>query len=171
MIVELDAIDLEAAKRRTIAMIERQSALGSPPQYKAMCLRLTPYERKLQGTIGELAVAKFLNLPINELPTFSNWQDNFSLAKRGNDVGKVEVRATRHQNGKLIVNKIDFGICPFVLAILYPDNKRVRLAGWIFGYEAKKEKYYNNFPIKGNRWYVGQEDLHHMDKLIGVLYE
>lgn len=78
----------------------------------------------IDGAIAELAVAKFLNrywTPLDD--------DFFNLP---GDVGSVQVRATRHRTGKLIIYKDGdlHSTAIWVLAIVDPVAATVRIAGF-----------------------------------------
>lgn len=170
MIIDITDDDRKLASIRAHNMIVKALRIGVSPNSKAVDLKTSPHERRYQGTLGEIALAKFLHTDINQIELHKNHKDNFSLAKRGHDVNHVEVRATLYPIGKLIVHRNDFISSPFVLAIIQNNYTKVRLAGWIYGHEAKTDKYFNNFHFKNDSWYVGQKNLHDMNTLLGELW-
>lgn len=109
-------------------------------------------ERSLEadaiGAVAELAVAKALN-------------KFFPAGFRKTDVGEYEVRATKHRNGSLIVRECDSSAKRYVLAIV--DLPRVTIAGYIWGWDAKKESYFrapNGLP---GAYFVPQSALYPLD--------
>lgn len=90
----------------------------------------------LEGAAGELAVAKFLG---------RYWNGSLGQMRAG-DVGQVQVRTTKHQNGCLILHPSDRDDDVFILAI--GEAPTLRLAGWIRGRDGKQEKFRRD-PVGG----------------------
>jgi hypothetical protein len=102
------------------------------------------------GMLGEFAVAKHFNIP----PDTSANGDY-----RNKDVGGIyQVRTTEFHSGKLIIHNADADCDVFILVIKMSDN-RYRLAGWLYGKEAKQNKYW--YPLLPGRpaYNVPQTDL------------
>jgi len=86
------------------------------------------------GMLGELAVAKYLNLAWT-----GGWGDYETI-----DVGGcVEVRATeRTANYSLILHDDDDGALPFVLAVVNVKSPVVELVGWRRALHGKRGEYF-----------------------------
>lgn len=105
----------------------------------------------IEGAIGELAVAKYLNL---------FWDGAFGdyLAK---DVDELQVRATSLQSGNLILHQEDGNDDTFILAII--ELPAVFLHGWISGTVGKAEE--NWRETERPAYFVSREKLHAMQIL------
>lgn len=122
--------------------------------------KLSAFQAAWQGTMGELATAKFFGLKWT--PFSRNWK------KIPADVGgHIEVRATIYRTGDLLLHPKDKDARAYVLARLLPPNI-VDLAGWMTGDEAKQEQFWQ--PATGNWRYpcyrVPQTSLHPIESLI-----
>lgn len=106
----------------------------------------------IEGGIAEFVVAKALNL---------HWSGKGVM--RGPDVGNYQVRSTRYKTGRLLVNPKDDDDSVFILVIGIPPDFKVR--GWMFGYEAKQEKYWNTEDTREGAFLVPQSDLRSMEEL------
>jgi hypothetical protein len=111
----------------------------------------------LMGEIGEMATAIALQLPHTR---------GGPKVEEG-DIGHgIEVRATHHKNGHLLVFEKDGNEKPFVLAI--PDFQQsgisVSMEGWMYGKDAKQKQYWRDSDV-GCYW-VPQSDLNPIDNLI-----
>ena len=163
MIITLTPFEVFLAITRAIEMIQ-MIEMFNPENYKNPIKALTGIERRFIGTVGEIAVAKAFGTTINPL-VFAKERKDITLRNRGHDVGDIEVRATTYHNGKLIVGRTDFITSPYVLAIL-TENNDVRLAGWLYGYEAKKPEFWNAGGRKADCWYISQDNLKPIQSLI-----
>ncbi len=115
----------------------------------------------ISGSLGEIAVALAFNLPwANALLSIEKW-----LLARDclPDVGHMEVKATRHRNGCLLLQKHARPEPPYVLTLLH-DLPNVTLAGWLEGRLAKQEKYWRTDVPKAC-FMVPQRDLKAMGEL------
>jgi hypothetical protein len=111
------------------------------------------WQNHIEGALGELAVAKVLGL---------YWNYGIGVFK-GPDVADLQVRTTRHGNGRLLVHREDAGHARFVLVT--GANGRYVVRGWIYGWLAKRPKYWTE-PQPGRGCYaVPQEDLRPIDGL------
>lgn len=134
--------------------------------------------RDLQGALAELAVSRALNL---------HWDGKFLPIKiwdtwkiEGNDVGKLEVRSTERSNGRLILHPKDKDFSPYILVLSYTsgppfvttDNELCepvyKLAGWVYGIDGKKDKYWRD-NVPKPCYMVPQSDLKTMDSLLEIL--
>lgn len=109
------------------------------------------WNEHVEGALAEAAVAQWLG-------------QQWGIGARGaNDVGAYQVRSTHYASGKLIVHKHDAD-APYILVIALP-RARYRLAGWLWGVEAKQPRYWDA-PQPGRYAYcVPQRDLHDMERL------
>lgn len=89
----------------------------------------------IEGALAELAVAK---------ATGRYWE---ALARNPDDlpgdVGRVQVRSTKHRNGALIVHPSDPDDAPFVLVVQY-DEQTYHVVGWLYGREAKQQEFWTD---------------------------
>lgn len=119
----------------------------------------------IEGALGEYAVARGLNLPWDgAFKSAEAWQ---SWRVDGHDVSGLEVRATRHETGRLIVQPWNSNEKPYILVVLRSKETEhaARLVGWCWGHEAKQEKnWMNHWPRPC--FAVAQADLHPMDTLL-----
>lgn len=96
------------------------------------------------GAMSELAVAKWRGrewVPLHDNPTGKA------------DVGRnVEVRCSQYPDAHLIVREKDRDDRPFVLVV--PDPPWFQVRGWLWGREAKVEKY-----RREDAYWVPQRDL------------
>jgi hypothetical protein len=113
-------------------------------------------EEEVVGACGEIAVGKYTDKWfVPSVNTFHRVPDCL------ND---VEVRATAHfKNGHLIVRDNDAEDRRFVLALV--DGQRVRLAGWLYGHEAKRSEWVQDPHNQRPSWFVPQSALRGMDEL------
>lgn len=96
------------------------------------------------GAVSELAVAKALN-------------KFFPSGFRETDVGEYEVRATTRKDGSLIIRECDSSAKRYILAIV--DLPRVTIAGYIWGWDAKQEKYFRSPNGRPGAYFVPQSAL------------
>ena len=89
------------------------------------------WQDHIEGAIGEYVVAKCLG---------RFW--NGALGKmRAKDVGELQVRATRHVNGKLLVHDEDDRNDAFVL--VRGAGKVFDIAGWLYGADAQCKDFWD----------------------------
>lgn len=94
----------------------------------------------IEGACGEMAVAKHYG---------KYWNGNIGNLK-AHDVGHLEVRTTRHENGRLILHKTDPDDAVFVL--LTGECPSYTLRGWIRGADGKKTEFWDE-PRAGRAAY------------------
>jgi hypothetical protein len=128
---EMEFVASESVKRtvhkRAASTSHRHGHSGAPG-----------FDLDIVGGFGEYAVAKFLGLPWEAAPgTTDKW---------GDIIPGLQVRATWHGGGRLILHPDDDDAHVFVLAIV--ELPQVKLAGWTFGEEAKQEKFWDD-PQRG----------------------
>lgn len=90
----------------------------------------TTLEGNEMGAIAEYALAKHFGSDVLE-----DWKRTKAFSQKywdiKSDVGKnVQIRATKHRHGVLIIYKWERGDRPFVLAIVRPDSLVVSFPGW-----------------------------------------
>lgn len=106
----------------------------------------TAWQRHIEGALSECAMAKYLNVYWNKSPWFNP------------DVGDVEVRATHHENGSLIIRDRDKDDTRYYL--LTGINGKYTVRGYMYAREAKQEKYFMS-KVQGRppSYFVPQADL------------
>ena len=105
------------------------------------------------GFAGELAFAKWLNVPFNYKP-----YDRLST-----DVLGYQIKTTRLTNGSLIIKKSN-PEGTYVLAILNGDHKSVTLKGWALSQEVKQDCYWRD-DVPKPAWFMPQSKLWSMQEL------
>lgn len=101
----------------------------------------------IDGALAECALAKFLG---------KYWEGCGEI--NGVDVGDVDVRSTKYENGMLIIHKTDDPNRKYYL--LTGSEGKYTVRGWLWGYEAKQNKYYTSKSDRPPEYYVPQSDLH-----------
>lgn len=132
MIVDLTieeyAVAQCAAAIRCVACASRQARIGygANPNDVPMITTL--------GVAGEIAVAKALNL---------YWSGNIGVAAP--DVGlNIQVRTVATPNRRLIVHRADPDDAPFVLVYPTDSPQRFQLVGYLFGRDAKNDRWWDD---------------------------
>jgi len=112
------------------------------------------FDLDIDGAASEMAFAKYMNVYYE--PTVNTFKSP--------DVGKIQVRSTKHKTGKLIIRQRDKKNEIFVLVI--NENPVFTIAGWINLEDAKKDEFWfkpnNSFPPA---WFVPQNKLNEMKDL------
>lgn len=105
----------------------------------------------IEGAVGEKAVSKYLNL--NWSGDFKSHAEWLEWRKTGHDVCDFEVKTTSYKTGKLLVQSKNDDNSPYILVIVpknlvellifgEPVEIPVRLMGWLYGRDAKKEEFW-----------------------------
>lgn len=127
MVVTLTDLDTERAietARRAIEYAEKNN-------FRDFTIPIDKLQAHVVGICGEIALAKFLQLPWN----------GFELATRKmGDVSNIEVRTTTYQFGNLIVRPRDLDDRKYVL-VRANKHPAYEIVGWIWGHEAKKPEW------------------------------
>jgi hypothetical protein len=113
----------------------RQHKHGMPPE--------EGWRRHIEGTIGEIAFAKW---------TGKFWSGNIRNYKAA-DVGPFQVRAVARHDRCLLVHDDDKDGDVFVLVTGLAPTVRIR--GWMWGHEAKQEQHLAD-PVGGRPAYFVQ---------------
>lgn len=120
----------------------------------------------IQGAQAELAVAKAFKMEwTGRLYTYQDWQD---WRKNGHDVGPIEVRSTRHENGRLILHPSDNNKSPFVL-IRSHKSPEFDIVGWQWGVVGKSDHYWHDVGYGRPCFYVPNAKLRPIQELIDNL--
>lgn len=113
-------------------------------------------DEEVTGSVGEIAVAKSIGqFHIGSVNTFHRVPDCF---------GNAEVRATRRENGCLIVRDNDADDRLFVLVV--GDPPVVRIVGFLRGADAKRDEWLRNPHGHRAAWFVPQAALHPINELL-----
>lgn len=123
-------------------------------------------EIDFQGALGELSVSLAFQIPWDG-QFFSN-RDWLLWRQAGHDTGPLEVRSTKHPNGKLILHQKDHDDSPFVLALTW-QSPVIKIAGWCWGREGKDLKYWRDVGYGRPCFYVPTAKLHSIDELRSLL--
>jgi hypothetical protein len=113
-------------------------------------------DEEVTGSVGEIAVAKSIGqFHIGSVNTFHRVPDCLRNA---------EVRATRRENGCLIVRDNDADDRQFVLVV--GDPPVVRIAGYLRGADAKRAEWLRDPHGHRPAWFVPQGALRPIDELL-----
>ncbi len=129
-----------------------------------------PYYGDVIGMLGEIAVAKYLGVDI-ENHDFVYEQSEFSKIKEDiNDVLDYEVRSTHYSTGKLIIKDKDLKAnanTPFILSRVEMDlecgDAKVTLVGWYYAKDAINPDWEKT--VYTTAYYVPNDKLHPLDSL------
>lgn len=115
----------------------------------------------LQGAVGEMAVAKCLNL---------YWAGSLGEFARGKDVGDcVDVRSVTKSSHSLILHPADKDDTPYILVELSKPSEAT-LVGWVYGVDGKNPLYWADPSGKGRpAFFVPRKDLRPISELVGYL--
>ena len=105
-------------------------------------------------TLGEIVIARFTN----QYWAPGTWTSG--------DMPRCEARATRHQDGCLILHPDDADDKPHALVTL--DGPSARICGWAFGREGKVPQYWRE-NVRAPAFFVPQDKLRSTDDLVGYL--
>lgn len=120
-----------------------------------------------QGAYGELAVSKAFELPWDgKFFGHAKWQD---WRETGHDVSKLEVRATIHKTGRLILHPSDDDNAPFVLVVLNQELKRCEIIGWIWGKDGKNQDWWEDVGYGRPCYYVPRNKLRPISELKSLI--
>lgn len=108
-----------------------------------------------QGALAEMAVAKALGRAWDG--KFFEIDDWYKWREVGNDVSGLEIRSTKHRNGRLIIHPKDKDYAPFILVIANKDD--FELKGWVYGFEGKREEWWQDVGYGRPCYYVPQDIL------------
>jgi hypothetical protein len=119
---------------------EREDRYGHDPE--------KGWQDHIEGSAGEMVVAKWRN---------KYWSGNIGNLK-ADDVGRAQVRTAAKHSHCLIVHDYDLDERPFVIVTGLAPNFVIR--GWIYGGEAKQERYWSDPTRKGRHaFFVPQSAL------------
>lgn len=142
---------VNTARLRIISSVSQ--GLNPATTYKRNALtRLT---EEVVGACGEIGMAKALGLWF--VPGLNTFHVSADV------LHDVEVRGTALPHGSLIVRDNDADERRFVLALV--DGTSVTLAGWLWGGEAKQEKWFRKPPKERPAWFVPQRAVRPMNTL------
>lgn len=122
----------------------------------------TTYDRDLMlrlneemvGAVGEFVVGRRLGVPWGHVNTFH----------ASPDAGPVEVRATAHSAGSLILRPRELSQAGFedrVFVLVAGPFTRLRIAGWLFGRDARQPEFLRDVRDFGKpAYFVPQSKLH-----------
>jgi hypothetical protein len=107
----------------------------------------TEWQLFIEGALAECALAKCLG---------KYWEGCGEI--NGIDVLDVEARSTKHENGRLIIYDADKDYLKYYLLTGAEGKYTVR--GWMYGKDAKQEKYLDSPTGRKAAYFVPQSDLH-----------
>ena len=130
--IKLSAGDVAYASTEAVARFNYNRAKGNDASRGAAPTWVEQVAREISGCLGEIAIAR--------------WQDKFPFSlfedRKKGDVGEFEVRTTAYQTGKLLIVPDDNPERKYLLVTL-PSHYTAIIHGWMYGYEAQTEKFYN----------------------------
>lgn len=149
------AVAVQSAMTRIL--ISAGQNLNHSSTYKRTLL-----ERLQEETVGccaELAMGKLVDRYF--IPTVGTFHDVADYLK------DLEIRATAREDGRLIVRDNDHPQRRYVFATV--TGQAVTFHGWLYGHEAKQDRWLTNPNGYRQAWFVPQRELHPIDSL--VIYE
>jgi hypothetical protein len=111
------------------------------------------WQLNIEGALGELAVAKFLNI---------YWDGSVNTWK-ANDLQGIQVRTRSKNYYDLIVRDNDNDDAIYILAI--GKNGVYNVMGWINGIDAKKEEWKQTYGDRPSAYFVPQSKLNDINTL------
>lgn len=114
-------------------MLRRLSALRRQRQERRGTPKLDLWGTDIEAALAELAVARLYNLYWERLAD--------TPSELEGDVGRLQVRSTWRENGRLIIHREDKDDAAFVLVTGRAPTYTIR--GWILGAKAKQEHWWN----------------------------
>lgn len=120
----------------------------------------TGWSEHITGAIGELVVARALG---------SYWNGNledFSAGDVNNKI-RIEVRTTNREKGRLICYEKDHDEAAFVLVT--GEYREYKIKGWVWGHEAKNQKYWDDPGTGRPNYFVPQEKLSPFSELQQII--
>lgn len=147
MIVELTPSEMRFGA--SVGIERRLSALEHKRKDRYGKPKGDPWGIDITSSMAELAVAK---------ATGAYWFAHVGSAdtELPGDVGNLQVRSTGYATGCLVLHKADDDDAKFLLVIA--NAPRFKIAGWMFGKDGKKEKYWKT-EWERPCYLVPQDDL------------
>ena len=149
--IELTPINVELSTRVGVLRFRMSRNAGLNP-HQSQAGRSDEHRiwHETLGCMAEAAVAQHLGIA---------YPGTVNTFHRKPDVGQFEVRATSRSNGCLIVRDNDPPERPYVLAV--GDGRRpvIEVRGWLFGWEARDDRWMRNPHGRRPCWMVPQQHL------------
>ena len=117
-----------------------------------------------QGAMGEMGVAKILNLYLDPTPGKDKGKDEDLVCIDGLT---IDAKATRKYWGPLPIpcrTRKENDI--YVLVICSPDSPEVEVVGWIWGDDAMQDRYLSVSSRGSDEWHVPLGDLLPIEELV-----
>lgn len=146
MLVNLTAIEVEICKLVAETRYKTSREMGLSGSYGS----IPSIDIDISGAAAEMAVSKYLDC---------YWQAGINTFHAADIGTEIQVRATKHQAGKLILRNRDNPEHVYFLVVdMMPSFK---IAGYVEGKKAMNDKYLTNFGIlsRPSCWAVPQEEL------------
>lgn len=136
--------------------VELAAAVGLRRQLEALKQGLldtygftgTGWSEHIEGAAGELAFAK---------ATGRFWNGSINTFKSGGDVGRVQIRTRSKQDYDLLIRPDDADLDAFVLVV--GTVPKFCVVGWLYGHEAKQEKWLRYYGNRPGAYFVPQPEL------------
>jgi hypothetical protein len=110
----------------------------------------------IEGALAEMATAKAINhywdAPVN----------TFKDPSRG-DVGPYEVRRRSRQDWDVLIRPHDADAKVHIA--VFGSAPHFRVAGWVFGHEAKQDKWLKPYGGRTSAWFMPQGELRDLETL------
>lgn len=130
--------------------ISESKRLGLKERFDTPMSKEHNFNINLRGTLGEIAVAKYLN---------QYWAGTVNTFHTLSDVGlEVEVRTTIYAEKKLILRDNDPEDA-YYFQVLQMNNETFRILGFIHGSYAKVKEYYYTTNERPKAYFIPQSDL------------
>ena len=136
----------EIVQAAIVGVMRRIQNIRDGNNHKYGASQATAWQMDIEGALGELALAKHLNI---------FWSKG---KPRDSDVGEFQVRTTAKHNNRLILHKDDDDDARYYL--ITGLNGCYRVQGWIHGRDGKQERYWED-PVGGRPCYFVPQDVLH----------
>jgi hypothetical protein len=115
-----------------------------------------PWGSHVRGAMAEKTIAKYLR---------RYWSGNLGDLHAADVSQRLQVRSSLHANARLIVHPSPGDQSDHAYVLVIGDWPRYRICGWLWGYEAQQDRWWDD--PKGNRpaFFVPQLELHSIDSL------
>jgi len=148
--IKIQLTQAEIIETAMSGVLRRMQRLKSGYAYTHGLKPGSEWQTMIEGCLTERAVAKYLKL---------HWGGCGQI--NDVDVDHVEVRSTSYEKGHLIIHKSDADNRKFYFVTGIDGNYIIR--GWIWGYEAKNEKFWGELQPNRPAYNIPQEALHKLN--------
>jgi hypothetical protein len=158
MVNEIRLDQAEISHGAWVGMRRQIGNMGRPDTYG---LRSPGWVENIEGSLGELAAAKYFNRYWNALVI-----DFKSLP---GDIGREQIRTRTRRPFDLLLHKQDSDIAPYIVVGLLGQGKRdrvYRMVGWMYGKDGKRAEWWRELQPGRPCYVVPAEELRPISELV-----